>query len=762
MAGPRQAELFSVAASDGKLIVINERCVVRTEDGHRVVLVNGMPSFHYAGGDHMAEAHAMVGLVEQGWAAQVEVARAFGCDVRTVRRHQQRFEAGGLAALGRTSGYPAGRPRIAGARTRLVSRWKAEGVPTREIARRLGVCENAVRKVLRRLGWQPSVKAAQLPLPDGEGADPNLSGSTTSSSAPPAAAERGAHPNLSAPAAPADESDLALPSFDRDPSDRRLDRLFAYLGLLDDAAPLFQSGACVPGAGVLLAVPALVQSGVFEVARRVYGSIGPAFYGLRTTILTLLLMALLRIKRAEALKEHSPQDLGRVLGLDRAPETKTLRRKLTRLAALQRATDFGRRLAAHRLQAHGPSLGFLYLDGHVRVYHGQEPIPKTHVARMRLAMPGTTDYWVNDAAGEPLFVVTAEANAGLTKVLPTLLTELRALLGERRATVVFDRGGWSPRLFATIIAGGFDILTYRKGRIPRVARRRFAEHVGSYGGREVRYTLADQSIRLLRGKLTLRQVTRLSDQHQTAIVTSRRDLSAVEVAGRMFDRWRQENFFKYLREEYALDALVEHATEPADPTREVPNPAWQELNAKLTAARTRLVRIVGRCGLPTAVDTILQTPARIPVVSPADRAELARATQAVLRLEARRDRRPRRIPVGERDDKVVRLATERQHLSNVLKMVAYQAETDLLRHLAPHYRRADDEGRTLVQAALGSAADIALTDDELRVTLAPLSSPHRTHAVAALCDELNRLPVVFPGTRLRLRYRVRPAPKRTL
>ena len=56
-------------------------------------------------------------------------------------------------------------------------------------------------------------------------------------------------------------------------------------------------------------------------------------------------MELLRIKRPEMLKEQSPEDLGRVLGLDRAPEVKTVRRKLSRLATVGRATEFGRALA---------------------------------------------------------------------------------------------------------------------------------------------------------------------------------------------------------------------------------------------------------------------------------------------------------------------------------------------------------------------------------------------------------------------------------
>ena len=151
----------------------------------------------------------------------------------------------------------------------------------------------------------------------------------------------------------------------------------------------------------MIPAPALIQGGVFQSARKIYGSIGPAFYGLRTSILALLLMALLRIKRPEGLKEHPPDDLGRVLGLDRAPEVKTLSRKLTRLAAFGRAVEFGRALAERRVALRGSALGFLYVDGHVRVYHGKHQLPKAHVARLRLSLPATSDYWVNDMAGDP-------------------------------------------------------------------------------------------------------------------------------------------------------------------------------------------------------------------------------------------------------------------------------------------------------------------------------------------------------------------------
>jgi hypothetical protein len=483
----------------------------------------------------------------------------------------------------------------------------------------------------------------------------------------------------------------SLGSQDTDPHDRRRDRLLARLGLLDDARPLFGSCPAVPRAGVLLALPALIATGVFASAEQIYGSLGPAFFGLRTTFLVLLLMALWRIRRPEGLKEHSPAELGRVLGVDRAPEVKTLRRKLAHLAAFGRAADFGRALARQRVAQRGAAVGFLYVDGHVRVYHGQHRLPKAHVARTRLSMPATSEYWVNDTAGDPLFVVTAEANAGLVKRLP-------------------------------------DIL------------------------------LADQEVRLLRGKLRLRQVTRRSDNgHQTPILTSRRDLSAASVAHRMFDRWRQENFFKYIQEEFALDALVEYTTVPDAPTREVPNPAWAKVDAQLSQAKAHLECLQAQYGLQ-ALANEEQTRRTMRGFKSAHGKlgqQIWDAWQRVADLIARRTPIPRRVPVQAVTlEPVVNLAPEIKHLTNLVKMVACQTESELVRAVAPYYRRVEEEGRTLIQAALLSAADLEVAERELRVTLLPQSSPHRTRAMAALCDELNAFETRFPGSRLRLRYAI--------
>ena len=700
----------------------------------------------------MAEAYAMVCLVQAGFASRVEAARAFGCSSRTVRRHLRRYTLEGMAGLDVRAGRKAGECRLSGQRLAVISRLRASGISNREIARQLEVAEKAIRKVIRR--WvAPQEKIEQLFLPGmqprpEEASNPSVKGTTISESSAPMA--RG--PDL-----PATQN--ASRSFDTDPTHRWMDRLLACMGLLEDAEPFFRSGERIPRAVVLLALPPLISSGIFSVAKEVYADLAPAFYGLRTTILVLLFTALLRIKRPENVKEHSPPDLGAIFGLDRGPEVKTIRRKLDRMAKARKAERFGQLLARHRVAARGRTLGFLYIDGHVRVYHGKHRLPKAHVAQMRLSLPATTDYWVNDKRGDPIFVVTAEANAGLVKMLASLTKEIRALVGRRRrVTIVFDRGGWSPKLFKRLIADGFDILTYRKEPIRRKAGA-FRLHRGRIDGRRIEYDLDDRNIRLLGGSLSLRQVSRLTEKsHVTTIVTSRRDLPALHVAYRMFNRWRQENFFKYLREEYLIDALVDYAVEPDDPERMVPNPALRKLDDRLREASEKLREMQQKYGAAA-----LENPEkRCPTMRgfKITHAALGRAIrvleQRVQFLREKKKSLPSHVPVSQaRPGEIVKLSTERKHLSDIIKMVAYQAESDLLALLRPNYARADDEGRTLIQSALMCTAELQVKEKTLHVILDPLSSSHRTRAIEALCRGLNNTAAQYPGTHLRLHYEVR-------
>jgi transposase len=765
-----QQALALPSPAPSNTVVINARCSLRIEADQRVIVIAGLPVHHYRAEDAVAEAYAMVFLVESGFAQQTDVAQAFERSVRTIRRYQERYVDGGMVALAREEGWRRGRRRISGKRLRSIEMLKSQGMSNRAIAQRLGVTENAIRKLIgpSKPATDAQLALAGIPTAAGKLAESGVpsappSGENADRTAPPTNHHAGDRNPIAAPEA-ADDDDPVPMSLDRDASDRTLDRQLAYLGLLDDAAPLFREGSSVPGVGVLLALPCLVESGLFRICRKLYGEIGPAFYGLRTTLLTLLLMALLRIKRPEHLKERDPAAFGRLLGLDRAPEVKTLRRRLTRLAAHHCAEQLGAELARVRVDQRGHLMGFLYVDGHVRAYHGQRPTSSNaYVARRHLAMPASTDYWINDRSGDPLLVITGEVDAALTKAMPRLLREVREVVGERKVTIVFDRGGWSPKLFATMIKNGFDVLTYRKGRCRRINERRFIRRRAELDGCWVDYLLHDQPVRFLKGKLRLRQVTRLCDGgHQTTVITSRWDLRDIEVAYRMFERWRQENFFKYMREEFLLDALVDYQIEPEDPTRTIPNPERRALDKEILAARADLATVERQLGAAAANNAEHRRPTMrgFKIAHGGLGKQLRKARAHLGRLLDQRRDIPKRVEVRELNERtVVKLATERKHLTDIIKMMAYQAESDLIALLRPHYARVDQEGRTLLHELFATAGDIRVSDTALNITLAPLSSPHRTHAAKALCEILDKTATIFPGSRLRIRFAMRPPPR---
>ena len=765
-----QLALGLLAAAPSNTVVINARCTLRAEEDQRVVVVGGLPVFHYCATDVIAEAYAMVMLVDSGFAQQTEVARAFGKSERTVRRYQERYVQRGMAGLERTEGWRRGRRRVSGKRLRSIERLKSEGLSNRAIAQRLGVNEKAIRKLVGPSESEGLEQFALATIADTAVESSSLTVSSALSTA--VIEESGASTQGCSEEQPpqnsaqiqehAEEHEPVPMSLDHDASDRTFDRQMAYLGLLDDAAPIFRDGAHVPGAGVLLALPYLAYSGLLQIARKHYGEIGPAFYGLRTTLLTLFLMALLRIQRPEQLKEHDPASFGRLLGLDRAPEVKTLRRQLSRLAAHHHAEQLGAELARVRVAQRGELMGFLYVDGHIRAYHGKRTIPSAYVARRHLAMPATTDYWINDRAGDPLLVVTADINASLITAFPNLLRQVRATVGERQVTIVFDRGGWSPKLFQSMIQQGFDILTYRKHKSRLINEQRFVRRRAKLDGHWVAYDLHDQPVRFLNGKLRLRQITRLCESGlQTQIMTSRWDLRDIEVAHRMFERWRQENFFKYMREEFLLDALVDYHIEPEDPTRTIPNPERRALDKQIRAARAELDQIERKYGA-TAADNIEQhrpTMRGFKIAYDKLSKKLRAARKHLSKLNDKRRKLPARVEIRDLSEQaMVKLATERKHLTDIIKMLAYQAESDLLNLLRPHYLRAEQEGRTLLHEIFAAAGDIKVTQSELYITLAPLSSPHRTRAAHALCELLDKTDTVFPGSRLRLHFVARPPP----
>ena len=377
------------------------------------------PIFTCRADDEGARRFAAVMLTEPslGLATTTEVAKALGRHRSRVHDYRKRYRDGGAEVL---EVKRRGASKLKGEPLTRAQQCLDEGLSNRKVAQAVGLSEGTIRKALKanRLSRVKRTEAHSAPSPQRPASTPRERTEADASCAGGVATKR--------------EQERAL----------------ASTGQLPEAPVRFEAAQSVAKAGVLVALPALLSQGLLEVGQNIYAKLNNGYYGPTTMLLTFGLMALVRVKSAEGLTHYAPGEFGLVLGLDRAPEMKTVRRKLCELASRGRALEFARAFANRWTEQAPDTLGYLYIDGHVRPYHGRtHELPKTHVQRRRLCMPATTDYWVNDTDAQPLMFVTAPANEGLLAMMDDeLLPEIRKLAGEaRRVTLIFDREGWSSR-----------------------------------------------------------------------------------------------------------------------------------------------------------------------------------------------------------------------------------------------------------------------------------------------------------------------------
>lgn len=720
--------------------------VVTGEDGGGLVVVHGLATFAWDAGDEAGRRLAAVQLVRLRAASQARVAAAFGVNPATVWHWSKALAEGGVGALIPDRRGPRGASKLTAGVIATIAGLDAQGQTLSQIGQATGVSTFSVRKALGR------VRKPGTPEP-GAGTDADAVGQPD--------------PVL----VPEEEVLPVLP----DPVARGGERVLSRFGLLGEGAqPVFAAGARYPLAGLLLALPALEATGLVAAARQVYGSLKSGYYGLTATLLTLVFLALAGEPRAEGATRVPTAALGRVPGLDRAPEVKTIRRKLAELAAAGKAHDLQLEVGRAHAAASPEALGFLYLDGHARAYFGTREVQKTHVARLKFPAPATEETWCCDAGGDPVFMVVADPSDSLAAQIGKLLPDLRAVAGEDRAvTVCFDRGGWSPALFADIIDARFDLLTWRKGPVPDVPADLFTtvsctddlgrEHCYEVAGTDAELAINDGP---RKGQVVaLRQVTRLvaargGTTRQIHMLTTRRDLPAGEVCWRMTSRHRAE-LLRCGRTHFALDAPGSYAAAGDDPGRMVPNPEKKQAAARIRAAEAaagaaeagRDTRLLEARSPQPGQASYLTNQMLNAINAPVEDAyaELTAAHEAAAQV-------PARVRLGDLSPQMKRLEQEVKQITHAIRMSAFNAETMLAAGLHGRYSRARDEAYALVREALQDSGDIIPGHGELLIRLDPLTAPRRTAALAALCERATRAQACYPGTDLILRYQVKPHP----
>jgi hypothetical protein len=487
-------------------------------------------------------------------------------------------------------------------------------------------------------------------------------------------------------------------------------------------------------------------------------------------LLLLAFMALARLDSIEALRYKAPGEWGNLLGLDRVPEVRTLRAKIQRLAQEDAPQQWSAALCERWMAAAPEHSGVLYVDGHVRVYNGhQTKLPRHYVARQRLCLRATTDYWVNAMDGQPFFVVNQAVDPGLIQVIeqeivPRLDQHLPVPVDpelldndplRHRFTLVFDREGYSPDFLQRMKAQRIACLTYHKFPGEDWPEQAFTpSQVCLPSGEVVTMNLAERGT-CLSNRLWVRELRKLTDRgHQTAILCTDYRGEVAPLAMAMFARWSQENFFKYAREHFALDRLTDYRTEViSDPLRVV-NPDYRHLDGKVRSLTGKLTRRLAKFAAmsldepiePKHVEPFLQRKA---VLQEAIE-NLQRELEA---LKAKRKETPHHVSVDElpEEARFRRLSTQSKHLIDTLKMIAYRAETAMANSLREHLKR-PDEARRLLRALYTTEADL-LPDTEagtLTVRLHHGANVATNQVIEKLCEELNATETVFPRTNLRL------------
>ncbi len=555
---------------------------------------------------------------------------------------------------------------------------------------------------------------------------------------------------------------------------RESERVLASLGKLNFASSKFTYCKDVPNGGVLLALPALLLNGLLNHLNLYLFPSG--YYHIRHILLTLSFMALLRIKNPESISKVSPGEFGKLLGLDRCPEVKTLRAKLELLSCQKQGAKWGQKLSVDWMSQNIETAGVLYVDGHVRPYYGkQTKLPARYVSRQRLCLRGATDYWVNDLIGLPFFVVTKTINSGLIKVLneeivPRLINDvpnqpieatLKKFPYKHRFILVFDREGYSSTLFADYWTQRIACCTYKKNVTDKWPISEFYPvTVNLSNGNTEEMLLAERGA-FIGKKIWLREIRKLTKTgHQTSIISTAYELSIEVLAALMFSRWCQENYFKYMLKHFDLDRLIEYQIDFVHGTEIVINPEYRKVEKQIKSLRGKSNRRHMKCSKLNLTSELTEKKQReieqkrIGIIEEITLIENELKECIKTRANLKHHITFEELPEPEKFNK---LKEEKKKIVDIIKMISYRTETTLA-SIAKLYMSKPDEARSFICQIFKTEIDLVpdYKNKILKICLHNLNNNSSDRIVEKICNELNKSEMKFPGTDLRMFYKLGP------
>ena len=682
-------------------------------------------------------------LIFSGACRNIEVLNAFGVSPTSLKRWLRQYEKNGAGIFHRipaTRGGTALTDEVKYEAQRLLNL----GFSRKKVAKELSVSYDVIRK---------AVKDGRLYMPTTPVPTPADTGLTRT--------ERGL---IDA------ECGLGVACV------RAGERVLAAMGKLHGAPTDFQNNYDVEKGGVLCALPALIENGLYSYLDAGV-RLSPAYYDTIHIVSLLAFMTLFGVPVMERLRFESPGEIGKLLGLDRIPEVKTLRSKLTAICEDEKAiVNWTEQLTRHWFNARPDLAGVLYVDGHVSVYYGgKTPLPRRYVSRLRLCMRGSSFYYVNDVMGQPFFAVEQVVDEGLLKTLRNIIVpKLLEMVPNQparedfkrdeylhRFILIFDREGYSPAFFKEMWKEHrIACATYHKYPGDPWPEKEFVDvEAVTVDNEEISMKLAERGTYIgEKGKgLWVKEIRKLNESgHQTSIITTLFKLDIGLIAIYMFNRWVQENFFKYMLYFFNLDALIEHGTIPFSGPARVVNPAWKALDYKINSIAQKLRYRLSKFG---KIELSQEKSSAVDRNKAKEKAEVLEEIEQfnteLKELKAERKKHSKHISFDDLPEKLKfeRLKPVKRMFFDAIKMLVYRAETAMANTVKPFLNRKDD-ARALMRQLAGSHADILPDQQEniLNIKIHRFTTKRHDRAVRNLLRMLNDTETFYPGTDLKLVY----------
>jgi transposase len=717
--------------------------------GHRTMVVGRVAIYHWDAAERDEENLAAAIVLREGLATQVELAEVLGRHRNTMYRLNRRARDRGLAGVIREKPGPKGPYKVTPVVREVVTEGVAEGRDVRALGE-LVLERTGIRVSARHVGRLASEAVTQQSRSIEDELEPTH----------------------------VLDADVALSS----PEDATItEEATSARTLGDDAGPepcpavvvltadgvaaMTEVEACGEPAvmevsvtlpdkvqgrnlGAALYFPALHALGLLEAARNCFRLPNSCEFDVRPTILTLFFLTVLGRTRVQMAKYLMRWEFAALIGAPRAPALRTLRRKLAELVEQGRAAEFGRQLARRWVAVNLIATAYLYIDGHVKAYGGKRKLQEVWNTKRRMATPSLSTFHVGDQKGRPLLFLAQPAGGSMTAAMPDIVNEIRLAVGDRRFTVLFDRGGFDSKLFVWLLGEGVDFITYQRGSV-QLPRSSFTKHRVLFEGRRRYLWLAEDSVEI-KDSGPWRRIVFLDpkDGQQIPILTSLGpEVSAAKIVCLLFARWRQENFFLNACRHVGLDDIASYAFEAVPGERLVANPERGQLDAQIRELRHHLDGVHADLGR-----VLLEAPWEHRTVRQLEKLATGFQKEIDLHLDERKNI-PKHVPaaaLGQREQ----LRLEQKSIIDRVKLAAYNAHEWTVDRLLVHYPYPDDV-RDLLRSFAQLDGEMRCDGHRLLVLLAAPDTPRHRRALRDLCDDLNTIGATYPGTDVPVTYQVR-------